>query len=122
MRSSALFGAAACLFAATSLPKVADAQVAGSIALDVATLEACPPECGPKTSRDFILRRTLRTLPDVLGFSGEWRYAPGDVPDAASPDLDDSKWALAKTALLEPEMPPGWTGDGWFRLHVEVAE
>ncbi|MBK6429126.1 MAG: SpoIIE family protein phosphatase [Blastocatellia bacterium] len=51
-----------------------------------------------------------------------WRYRSGDDPAWAAATLDDSQWEpLASPALLASDPPAtGWTGIGWFRIHLDV--
>jgi serine phosphatase RsbU (regulator of sigma subunit) len=50
-----------------------------------------------------------------------WRYHPGDDPQWAEPDFDDSDWEITNTFLSPHNLPAsGWDGIGWFRLHLTV--
>jgi signal transduction histidine kinase len=50
-----------------------------------------------------------------------WRFHAGDDPSWRQPDLDDSAWETVNPELLPGASPRGgWTGDGWFRLHLDV--
>lgn len=50
-----------------------------------------------------------------------WKYHPGDNPAWSAREFDDSTWENAATSLHAREMPQnGWTGVGWFRMHLEV--
>ena len=51
---------------------------------------------------------------------GAWRYHPGDDPEFAAPDLDDSAWLQAPPYFPEDAPPPDWTGVGWFRGRFSV--
>ncbi|HPG38385.1 MAG TPA: SpoIIE family protein phosphatase [bacterium] len=50
-----------------------------------------------------------------------WLYHPGDDSSWAAVDLVDSSWEKVNPLLYMNNLPAGgWTGIGWFRLHVEV--
>lgn len=53
-----------------------------------------------------------------------WKYHPGDDPEWASPDFDDTGWeSTESTELSLNEIPrSGWEGIGWFRLHLSVPD
>jgi serine phosphatase RsbU (regulator of sigma subunit) len=57
----------------------------------------------------------------VIELSDPWEFAPGDDPARAAPGCDDTGWTTLRPALPAGEdMPAGWSGIGWFRLHVLV--
>ncbi len=50
-----------------------------------------------------------------------WKYHPGDNLQWANPEFDDSSWEIGDTWLNSNDLPrSGWTGIGWFRLHIAV--
>jgi len=66
----------------------------------------------------------------AFGLSGGWKYHPGDDPEYASPEYDDSAWETASTSYepgrlfasshrREP-FPTAWQSIGWFRLHLRA--
>ena len=51
----------------------------------------------------------------------EWKYHPGDNPDWADPEFDDTSWQMVDTRLLSAQSSRiDWQGTGWFRLHLVV--
>jgi PAS domain S-box-containing protein len=58
---------------------------------------------------------------DLIPIASHWLYQPGDSAAWADPAADDSDWELTSTTLVRDSMPAsGWTGIGWFRLHVVI--
>ncbi|MCG9131802.1 SpoIIE family protein phosphatase [Candidatus Poribacteria bacterium] len=53
-----------------------------------------------------------------------WKYHPGDDPEWANPDFDDTGWeSITSTGLSLNEIPGnGLEGIGWFRLHLSVPD
>lgn len=53
-----------------------------------------------------------------LNFKESWRYQPGDNPEWANPDFDDSDWHnINPTGLKAYQMPDSlWSGFGWWRI------
>ncbi len=50
-----------------------------------------------------------------------FRYHPGDDPAWANQDFDDQTWEVVDPAMEPDSLPKsGWSGIGWFRLHVAV--
>jgi serine phosphatase RsbU (regulator of sigma subunit) len=57
----------------------------------------------------------------VYYISDLWKFMPGDNPEWASPDYDDSDWDYMSTYLSEFDLAfTHWEGTGWFRIHIEV--
>ena len=59
---------------------------------------------------------------DPTEFFRNWKYHPGDGVEWSKPAFDDSNWETLESTLLESRTMPqsGWTGIGWFRLHLAV--
>ena len=61
---------------------------------------------------------------DLVELPGTWRYHAGDQPGWSDPALDDTSWDALDS--LQTMLPPdaqkkiGWTGVGWFRLHLRI--
>ena len=56
-------------------------------------------------------------------FSTPWKYHPGDNPEWANPNFDDTAWESIGTWLPQNELPENkWEGIGWFRLHLSVPD
>ena len=54
-----------------------------------------------------------------------WRFSEGHDPAWASPDFDDASWLPVSRPFPEKRgvLPAdGWTGSGWFRLKIHLAE
>lgn len=53
-----------------------------------------------------------------LKFKEGWRYQPGDNPEWANPDFDDSNWyKIDPLDLKAYQMPDSlWSGYGWWRI------
>lgn len=51
-----------------------------------------------------------------------WRYRSGDDPEWAATAYDDADWEVLSSPALAGNTPPatGWTGIGWFRMHLDV--
>ncbi len=71
-----------------------------------------------------LTRDTLKSGPVDLDKMG-WKYHPsdptGDRAVWADPQFDDSSWATLKDSAKPEESDAGWSGIGWFRLHLRVA-
>ena len=66
---------------------------------------------------------SLTHVPDD-GFllNKEWRFQPGDNPNGASPQLDDSRWQGIDPAKDIRELPQlQQAGIGWLRLHIHTG-
>ena len=69
---------------------------------------------------------TLITAKDVEASNGfalshGWRYRKGDNPLWSAASFIDSSWEIVNSHLDADDMPTtGWSGIGWFRLHLEV--
>ncbi|WP_228780142.1 sensor histidine kinase [Aquiflexum lacus] len=53
-----------------------------------------------------------------LKFKDNWRYQPGDNPEWANPDFDDTSWyRIDPIGLKAYQMPDSlWSGFGWWRI------
>ena len=50
-----------------------------------------------------------------------WKYHPGDNPDWAAPEFDDTSWEVADSRLLPGQKSrANWQGTGWFRMRLAV--
>lgn len=50
-----------------------------------------------------------------------WKYHPGDNPDWAKPEFNDSSWEIADPRMFPDKFPlSGWNGIGWFRSVLVV--
>jgi len=53
--------------------------------------------------------------------SENWKYMPGDDTTWADHNLDDSSWeTITSTELKENYPSSGFTGNGWFRIHLRI--
>ncbi|MFQ5606213.1 MAG: sigma 54-interacting transcriptional regulator, partial [bacterium] len=53
----------------------------------------------------------------ALRFFHHWKYHPGDNPDWAKPEFDDSEWEQMEGVTFPYD---NWQGIGWFRFDFEV--
>jgi len=73
------------------------------------------------TPKYFLSADAMKNDKTIRLSGGWWKYHPGDNPRWASPELDDSSWETVDTWLAPKQLPKGgWTGIGWFRLHLAV--
>jgi serine phosphatase RsbU (regulator of sigma subunit) len=78
---------------------------------------ALPAHCD---ERPFLSAEILQQH-DRLRLEQHWKYHPGDNPEWARPEFDDTAWETAAPTLRAQSIPPsGWTGLGWFRIHLDV--
>ncbi len=77
--------------------------------------------------RDIFEGRTVLSAERLQNKAGNlelfenWKYHPGNDSTWAAPEYDDRAWEHASPLLQRGEHPPsGWSGIGWFRLHVRV--
>ena len=69
---------------------------------------------------DSLLPRVVIGTDAPVTLAG-WLYHAGDDPAWAEPGHDDRSWPAVDSRLTRGELPPeGWSGIGWFRLHVTV--
>lgn len=60
-------------------------------------------------------------LQNAIPLMQNWRYHPGDSIEWAAVDFDDRSWEVTDSRLRPGQLPrTGWTGAGWFRLHLLV--
>lgn len=58
---------------------------------------------------------------ETIWLDTNWKFLPGDNPEFASPNFDDSDWEYVETNLKKDSFPANkWPGIGWFRLHVTI--
>jgi hypothetical protein len=78
------------------------------------SLALAAPDSLPHISIDQILSGESITLSNLEG----WKYSPGDNPEWANPDFDDSDWFSIVPSGLRPSAMPDsiWNGYGWFRF------
>jgi PAS domain S-box-containing protein len=58
---------------------------------------------------------------DIVSLASTWLYHPGDNESWSEAAFDDSEWEPVLTTLAQDSMPSsGWTGIGWFRLHLAI--
>ena len=63
----------------------------------------------------------FRKKADQIELYENWKFHTGDNPDWALAACDDRDWKNLSTFLPEAQLPgSGWTGIGWFRLHISV--
>ena len=66
---------------------------------------------------------TLDAVEAGTSLHGSWKYHPGDNPEWASPNFDDTAWESTNTLMFRPELPEsGWEGIGWFRLRLSTLD
>lgn len=66
---------------------------------------------------------TLDAVEAGTSLHGSWKYHPGDNPEWASPNFDDTAWESTNTQMFRPELPEsGWEGIGWFRLRLSTLD
>jgi hypothetical protein len=87
----------------------------------LAALTALP--AAAQEPRPVPLAATSFDLRGNVTLDWAWRFAPGDEAARAATSYDDSHWLPVRPALDVGELPAGgWTGIGWFRRHLLVAE
>ena len=78
------------------------------------------PAVSPATETLHLSADNLKDSPSIHLDRG-WKYHSGDSLRWADPAFDDDRWEYADTQLGIDTMPgSGWTGVGWFRIHLEV--
>lgn len=59
----------------------------------------------------------------IIYIQDRWRFQPGDNPEWADPEYDDSDWSVISTNLSEADLAfIDWDGIGWFRIDMNVHE
>ncbi|MBV9676755.1 MAG: serine/threonine-protein phosphatase [Acidobacteriaceae bacterium] len=55
----------------------------------------------------------------TVSLAGQWRFQPGDDPQWANPNFDDSGWKLVQVPLsLSKQGYPNFSGFGWYRIKL----
>ncbi|MCG9127603.1 SpoIIE family protein phosphatase [Candidatus Poribacteria bacterium] len=76
----------------------------------------------PVTGIHTITLDNVRNKFDNL-HNAPWKYHPGDNPDWAKPDFDDTTWEyLSPIITIDKTINKKWEGIGWFRLHISVPD
>ena len=66
---------------------------------------------------------TLAAVEAGTNLYGSWKYHPGDNPEWANPNFDDTGWESTNTLMFRSELPDsGWEGIGWFRLRLSIPD
>ena len=66
---------------------------------------------------------TLAAVEAGTNLHGSWKYHPGDNPEWANPNFDDTGWESTNTLMFRSELPDsGWEGIGWFRLRLSIPD
>ncbi|MFQ5651673.1 MAG: ATP-binding protein [bacterium] len=60
---------------------------------------------------------TLKDSRDGIKLSSNWKFHPGDNPEWARPELDDSDWEKIRLGTFPFDR---WQGIGWLRFVLEV--
>jgi signal transduction histidine kinase len=81
----------------------------------------------------FVCQADIALLPPVLSSSGfrakssqlyelsSWKFRPGDNPEWALPEFDDSEWTQTRSRQMPADFPGGkWDGIGWFRTTINT--
>ena len=70
----------------------------------------------PVTGIHTLTLKTVRSNFDNL-HDAPWKYHPGDNPEWAKPDFDDTTWVKYFSPLLiqDKSINKEWEGIGWFR-------
>jgi serine phosphatase RsbU (regulator of sigma subunit) len=72
-------------------------------------------------ARIVVAEGLLKSASKIIWLSDNWKYHPGDDLAWANPEFDDRSWETTDTWLNPNNLPKsGWTGIGWFRLHLAV--
>ncbi len=76
----------------------------------------------PVTGIHTLTLKTVRSKSDNL-HDAPWKYHPGDNPDWAKPDFDDTTWKYLSPLITQDNLKnKEWQGIGWFRLHISVPD
>ncbi len=63
------------------------------------------------------------TVPLLVEFDNEWKFSPGDDPDWAEPDYDDTEWnQIQSQSAWENQGYPYLDGFAWYRKTVDVPQ
>jgi len=93
------------------------------IAVLVAILGSLPLSAQEPVERQEVVVIDDTYLDSPRTLSLPWHYSPGDNPESAAPDLDDSGWMLVLPSLTEiGEDAELWPGIGWFRRRFRATE
>ncbi len=86
-------------------------------------LPAAPHVRAQASSQTILSLDSPRDQSGFIPLTDNWRYHPGDSMAWADPAFDDSDWEAGVATELSSQRGPqsGWSGIGWFRLHLEVA-
>lgn len=63
------------------------------------------------------------TVPFLIQFDDDWKFSPGDNPEWANPDFNDSDWdEIQSQDTWEDQGYPFLDGFAWYRKTVELPE
>jgi len=79
---------------------------------------------GQATTRSVVVPIVVDGLgKGTIPLNGPWEFHAGDDLAWASPALDDSQWQPIQAGRpWEGQGHPGYTGFGWYRLHLVIPE
>ena len=67
------------------------------------------------------IRRSDIVMNNGFSIVNGWRYKSGDDSTWAARDFNDAGWEIVNSRMNTDNLPPdGWTGIGWFRLHLNI--
>ena len=76
----------------------------------------------PVTGIHTLTLADIRSKSDNL-HNAPWKYHPGDNPDWAKPDFDDTNWKYFSPMITQDKsINKEWQGIGWFRLHISIPD
>ena len=82
---------------------------------------AAETDVGGRARLTSQLADTAGLTADMMPVAVTWLYHSGDNKSWADPAFDDADWEPSLTTLAQDSMPSsGWTGIGWFRLHLAI--
>ena len=83
-------------------------------------MRVIPSDQNTNVSLKFYL--SSKQVNDEIQLSGiRWKYHPGDNPEWANSDFNDSSWEMISPELKSYDIPyTKWQETGWFRLHIAL--
>lgn len=78
--------------------------------------------CGMAGDEDRIESSVIAGQGTYKFLSSNWKVRPGDDYQWRLPGFDDEGWTEISELSESRELPEGWSGIGWYRKRIDVAE